>query len=282
MRSMTGHGRGTAETDDRRVTVEVRAVNHRFLDLKVRVPLEAEVERRAAEAIRRRVERGAITVSVREEGPGTRAVRVDLPLARGVFDALCELQRNLGIQGPISMALIASQPGVLAFGEPPEGDALFLAALDAALEAMVAMRRAEGEALARDLGARLDRLEALARDITRLAGGMPLALAARLRERLDRLGADVPPERLAAEAALLADRADVTEELVRLASHLKQARELVAAEAASGRKLDFLVQEMGREVNTVGSKSPSAEISRCVVEAKAELEKIREQVQNVE
>ncbi len=279
---MTGHGRGTAETDDRRVTVEVRAVNHRFLDLKVRVPLEAEVERRAAEAIRRRVERGAITVSVREEGPGTRAVRVDLPLARGVFDALCELQRNLGIQGPISMALIASQPGVLAFGEPPEGDALFLAALDAALEAMVAMRRAEGEALARDLGARLDRLEALARDITRLAGGMPLALAARLRERLDRLGADVPPERLAAEAALLADRADVTEELVRLASHLKQARELVAAEAASGRKLDFLVQEMGREVNTVGSKSPSAEISRCVVEAKAELEKIREQVQNVE
>jgi uncharacterized protein (TIGR00255 family) len=282
MRSMTGHGRGSAETDGRRVTVEVRAVNHRFLDLKLRVPLEADTERRAAEAIRRRVERGAITVALREEGPATRGVRLDLALARGVYAALSELGRALGVEGPISMSLVAAQPGVLSFGEPAEGDALFLAALDAALEAMVAMRRAEGDALARDLAGRLDRLETLTRDITRLASGAPVALAARLRERLDRLGADVPPERLAAEAALLADRADVTEELVRLASHLAQARELVAAEASSGRKLDFLVQEMGREVNTVGSKSPSAEISRCVVEAKAELEKIREQVQNVE
>ncbi|HKA87446.1 MAG TPA: YicC/YloC family endoribonuclease [Haliangiales bacterium] len=279
---MTGHGRGTAETDDRRVTVEVRAVNHRFLDLKLRVPLDAEVERRAAEAVRRRVERGAVTVTVREEGPGTRAVRLDLPLARGVHAALAELGRELGLDGEIPVSLVAAQPGVLALGEPAEGDALFLAALDAALEAMVAMRLAEGEALARDLGARIDRLEALARDINRLAAGAPPALAARLRERLDRLGVDVPPERLAAEAALLADRADVTEELVRLASHLKQARDLVASEAPSGRKLDFLVQEMGREVNTVGSKSPSADISRCVVDAKAELEKIREQVQNVE
>jgi uncharacterized protein (TIGR00255 family) len=279
---MTGHGRGSAETNGRRVTVEVRAVNHRFLDLKLRVPVDADTERRAGEAIRRRIERGAVTVSLREEGSATRTVKLDLPLARGVHAALADLARELGLAAPIPLELVAAQPGVLALGEPADGDALFLAALDAALEALVAMRRAEGEALARDLSARLERLETLAREIGRLAAGAPSVLAARLRERLDRLGADVPPERLAAEAALLADRADVTEEIVRLDSHLRQARGLVASEAPIGRKLDFLVQELGREINTVGSKSPSAEISRCVLDAKAELEKIREQVQNVE
>ena len=279
---MTGHGRGSAETNGRRVTVEVRAVNHRFLDLKLRVPVDADTERRAGEAIRRRIERGAVTVSLREEGSATRTVKLDLPLARGVHAALADLARELGLAAPIPLELVAAQPGVLALGEPADGDALFLAALDAALEALVAMRRAEGEALARDLSARLERLETLAREIGRLAAGAPSVLAARLRERLDRLGADVPPERLAAEAALLDDRADVTEEIVRLDSHLRQARGLVASEAPIGRKLDFLVQELGREINTVGSKSPSAEISRCVLDAKAELEKIREQVQNVE
>ena len=261
---MTGHGRGSAEGDGRSVTVEVRAVNHRFLDVKLRANLDPDTERRASEIIRRRLERGALTVSLREEGPAARAVRVDLGFALNVHAALVELGQKIGHQGPI------------------EGDALFLAALDAALAALVDMRRAEGEILARDLQARLDRLEALAGEITQFADVAPSLYSQRLRERLERLAADLPPERVAAEAAALADRIDVTEELVRLRAHVAQARGLIASDGSVGRKLDFLVQEMGREVNTVGSKSQSLDISRRVVEAKAELERVREQVQNVE
>jgi uncharacterized protein (TIGR00255 family) len=282
MRSMTGHGRGTAEGDGRRVTVEVRAVNHRFLDVKLRATLDPDTERRASETIRRRVERGALTVALREEGPAARAVRVDLGFAMNVHAALVELGEKIGHQGPVPLELVAAQPGVIGQGEPIEGDALFLAALDAALAALIDMRRAEGEILARDLQTRLDRLEALAGEITQFADVAPSLYSQRLRERLERLAADLPPERVAAEAAALADRIDVTEELVRLRAHVAQARALVASDASAGRKLDFLVQEMGREVNTVGSKSQSLDISRRVVEAKAELERIREQVQNVE
>ena len=282
MRSMTGHGRGSAEGDGRSVTVEVRAVNHRFLDVKLRANLDPDTERRASEIIRRRLERGALTVSLREEGPAARAVRVDLGFALNVHAALVELGRKIGHQGPVPLELVAAQPGVIGQGEPIEGDALFLAALDAALAALVDMRRAEGEILARDLQARLDRLEALAGEITQFADVAPSLYSQRLRERLERLAADLPPERVAAEAAALADRIDVTEELVRLRAHVAQARGLIASDGSVGRKLDFLVQEMGREVNTVGSKSQSLDISRRVVEAKAELERVREQVQNVE
>ena len=279
---MTGHGRGSAEGDGRSVTVEVRAVNHRFLDVKLRANLDPDTERRASEIIRRRLERGALTVSLREEGPAARAVRVDLGFALNVHAALVELGRKIGHQGPVPLELVAAQPGVIGQGEPIEGDALFLAALDAALAALVDMRRAEGEILARDLQARLDRLEALAGEITQFADVAPSLYSQRLRERLERLAADLPPERVAAEAAALADRIDVTEELVRLRAHVAQARGLIASDGSVGRKLDFLVQEMGREVNTVGSKSQSLDISRRVVEAKAELERVREQVQNVE
>jgi uncharacterized protein (TIGR00255 family) len=282
MRSMTGHGRGTAEGDGRRVTVEVRAVNHRFLDVKLRANLDPDTERRASETIRRRVERGALTVALREEGPAARAVRVDLGFALNVHAALVELGEKIGHHGPVPLELVAAQPGVIGQGEPIEGDTLFLAALDAALAALVDMRRAEGEILAHDLQGRLDRLEALAGEITQFADVAPSLYSQRLRERLERLAADLPPERVAAEAAALADRIDVTEELVRLRAHVAQARGLVASDGSAGRKLDFLVQEMGREVNTVGSKSQSLDISRRVVEAKAELERIREQVQNVE
>jgi uncharacterized protein (TIGR00255 family) len=282
MRSMTGHGRGSAEGDGRSVAVEVRAVNHRFLDVKLRANLDPDTERRASETIRRRLERGALTVSLREEGPAARAVRVDLGFALNVHAALVELGQKIGHQGPVPLELVAAQPGVIGQGEPIEADALFLSALDAALAALVDMRRAEGDILARDLQARLDRLEALAGEITQFADVAPSLYSQRLRERLERLAADLPPERVAAEAAALADRIDVTEELVRLRAHVAQARGLIASDGSVGRKLDFLVQEMGREVNTVGSKSQSLDISRRVVEAKAELERIREQVQNVE
>jgi uncharacterized protein (TIGR00255 family) len=271
--------------------VEIRAVNHRFFDLKLRSgPLDPNLEERISAALRKRAERGSFTISVRDESThGASNARVDLTLARGVYTALDELRRALGLADPPSLALVAAQQGVLQIGEPSGDHEGVLIALETAADALVEMRRREGEALARDLGARLDRLAKLAEEIGGLAKLAPEEQRRRLNERIQRLiqaaGTTAPAldeGRLAQEVALFADKLDVTEELVRLASHVAQVRALMAEDQPVGRRLDFLVQELGREINTVGSKSQSAEIARRVVEAKAELEKIREQVQNVE
>jgi uncharacterized protein (TIGR00255 family) len=290
MRSMTGHGRGVVERAGRRATVEIRSVNHRFFDLKLRTgPLEPALEDRVVQAVRRRAERGAFTVAVRDEsasGPGKDSVRVDVALARGAFAALEELRRELGLATPVSLEQIAALPGVLVIGESTADPEAVAAAAEQALDELTAMRKREGDILARDLEARLDRLAAFAAEVKRMSADAPAEQGRRLGERLAKLLAggsqSVDEQRLAQEIAVLADRMDVTEELVRLASHIEQARALIKEDVPVGRKLDFLVQELGREINTIGSKSQAAEIARRVVEAKAELEKIREQVQNVE
>ena len=287
---MTGHGRGVAERDGSRITVEVRAVNHRFLEVKLRPVLGAGVEDRVVREVRRRLERGAVTVVVSGPRAGSARVRVDLELARRSAAALEEVRGALGLSEPISLTLVAGQPGVLQVGEEGVDEdsefAVLAPALAAALDELVAMRRREGDTLAVDLLARLRHLGALAEEVAALAAAAPGEGRRRLSERLSRLlagtGATLDPGRLEAEVALLADRLDITEELVRLRSHLEQGRALVAGEAAAGRRLDFLAQEIGREVNTIGSKSQSAEVARLVVECKAELEKVREQIQNVE
>jgi uncharacterized protein (TIGR00255 family) len=304
VQSMTGFGRGTAEHAGVRATVDVRSVNHRFVDLKLRMQVTPALEEAIASRVRGAVERGAITISLRVDrlsalsggsaarsggaGPfdrprGTGAIRIDA--ARAAHDELSALANELGIAGP-DLALVLAQPGVVvnAEAETDQLDATIVKALDAALRQLREMREVEGRALAIELGARLDELARLRGAIDGLAASVPEQLQKRLHERLARLLGDatIDPARLAQEVALLAERADVTEELVRLGSHLEQARALIAGTAASGRRLDFLVQEIGRELNTVGSKSQHAEITTAVVEAKAILEKLREQVQNVE
>jgi uncharacterized protein (TIGR00255 family) len=289
---MTGFGRGVAEQGRTRATVDVRAVNHRFLDLKLRGALAPALEDAIGSRVRAAIERGAITVSVHlARDAGESVTRIDQAAARAAHQQLTDLARVLGTEGP-TLALVLAQPGVvIAAQDDPRDDSdtpAVLAALAAALDQLIAMREGEGQALARELIARLDELTALRATLDRLAADVPQRVQARLTQRLDRLlQADDKPEaldptRLAQEVALLADRADVTEELVRLASHLEQARLLVTGSAAAGRRLDFLVQEIGRELNTIGSKSAVTEISSAVVEAKAVLEKVREQVQNVE
>jgi uncharacterized protein (TIGR00255 family) len=292
MRSMTGHGRGVAERGGARVTVELRSVNHRFLDLKLRGAASAAVEDAVSQRIREKLERGAVTATVRVEhaGPGA-AVRIDRALARDVHAQLSELASDLGLPPPGLRDVIA-QPGVLAVGDPGDSDTETAAAAGlataTALEALIGMRIAEGAALARDLG---ERAGALGRTFDALATATADAAAAardRLHDRVARLleatGGTLDPSRLAQEIAVLADRADVTEELVRARSHLAQLAGALAGPAASaiGRRLDFLVQELGREINTIGAKSTAAAIAKLVVEGKTELEKIREQVQNLE
>lgn len=288
---MTGFGRGIAERGGLRATVDVRAVNHRFLDLKLRgAALAPAVEEAIGVRVRAAVERGAIAVSVhvgRGADGAAPGFAIDTKAAEAAHRTLAELAGRLGIPGP-DLALVLAQPGVVVSGdraddeEPP-----IVPALDVALAQLDQMRRVEGEALAVELAARLEDLGRLRTTIGELAAGVPQQLTRRLHERLRRLlepadVATVDPARLAQEVALLADRSDITEELVRLSSHLEQGRTLVAAAGSVGRRLDFLVQEIGRELNTIGSKSALTEISAAVVDAKAVLEKVREQVQNVE
>jgi uncharacterized protein (TIGR00255 family) len=287
---MTGYGRGVAERGIARVTVELRSVNHRFLDLKLRGAASPAVEDAVAQRVRERVERGSVSGTIRVErtGPGA-AVRVDRALARDIHAQLAALATDLDLPTP-SLRDVIAQPGVLSVGDPAaeaEADAASAAtaASTIALDALIAMREAEGKNLAADMQARLDTMSRVF-DALGAATVDASALARdRLHERVARLlenAGSVDPGRLAQEIAILADRADVTEEQVRARSHLGQLTGTLLQSGAVGRRLDFLVQELGREINTIGAKSTAAPIAQLVVDAKTELEKIREQVQNLE
>ncbi len=291
---MTGFGRGVAEAAGTRATVDVRAVNHRFLDLKLRgAQVAPPVEEAIASRVRGAIERGAVSVSVHlaREGGATARMTIDHAAAEAVHAELAALAQKLNLAGP-DLALVLAQPGVVVTEERESDDAQVAAqvaiALEAALAQLDSMRRAEGAALATELRLRLAELASLRTQVAALAATLPQQLTKRLQERVKRLldesevDPSLGPARMAQEIALLADRSDVTEELVRLASHLDQATALITGTGSVGRRLDFLVQEIGRELNTIGSKSSLTEISAAVVDAKAVLEKVREQVQNVE
>ena len=295
MRSMTGYGRGTCEVGGRRLVVELRSLNHRFLDVKLRLPWQdAAIDQHITQALRAKLDRGVVTVSVRDEGGGAPLkVQVDLELARGYHRALDELRRGLGLEGAISLELVAAQPGVLTVGEGmPESDVLWAAlqpGLEAALDGLIASRTREGQAIAADLAARVEAIETLVAGLRELSRDQPDAYRKRLSERLERAlngpggqPVTVDPQRLAQEVALFADRVDVAEELTRLSAHITELKRLIAGSEPAGRRLDFLTQEVNREVNTIASKSQSAAVAARVIDAKAELERVREQIQNVE
>ena len=285
---MTGFGRAAVDRADGggRLRVEIRSVNHRGLDLKVRAPQpDAFCEAEIGRAVRAAVERGSVTVHVRDEAPATRG-GLDEARARKVHAALERLRGELGIAEPVGLGDIAAFMSA-GSGGGLEGEALWEAlrpAVDGALVELVATRRREGAALADDIRGRVARLGELVGQIRAAAAALPERYARRIAERLATLR-DQPgfePGRVAQEAALMAERLDVTEELVRLETHLAHLAELLRAPGAVGRKLDFVVQEVGRELNTIGSKAQDAGVAGMVIEGKAELEKLREQAQNVE
>ena len=290
IRSMTGFGAGRAADGDEVVDVEVRSVNHKFCEVKVRLPRElAALELEVARAVKARLARGGVEVSLRRGGrAGALAPRVDLELARAYADAFRELGARLGLSGQVALADVLGAEGVVGLEErTPDLErarAPALGALAQALERLEEMRAREGEALAHDLGARVDRMTELAAQVEGLGPESVERYRERLRERVAEVsrGLALDPARLAQEVALFADKLDVAEELTRLRSHAAQVRTLLAGSEPAGRKLEFLVQELHREVNTVGSKSQNAAIATLVVELKAEIERMREQVQNVE
>jgi uncharacterized protein (TIGR00255 family) len=292
IRSMTGFGAGRGVGGGEAVSVELRSVNGKFCEVKPRLPRElAALEPELVRTVKARVARGVVDVAVRRElAGGVRGLlpRVDLVLASAYAKALRELKSELGLAGEPTVHDMTSLEGVISLAESPPDlpsmSAALQAALAAALEALEQMRRKEGEALARDLSARIDTIERGAAAIAKLA---PLSIEQhreRLEARVSELsrGMAIDPQRLAQEVAFFADRTDVAEELTRLSSHLEQLRTLIASDAPAGRKLEFLVQEVNREINTIGSKAQHAGIANQVVDLKAELERIREQIQNIE
>lgn len=283
---MTGFGRASADAGERRLRVEIRSVNHRGLDLKIRgAEPDAFCDAEIARAVRAAVERGAVTVHVRDESAASSA-GVDGARVREVFQVLELLRQELEIEEPVTLATVGAF-----MGSSPRsdlgGEALWEAlgpAVATALAELRTMRALEGAALAADLGARRARLEELARALRTRTAALPEKFAHRLDERLGALRqqAGFDPGRVTQEVALMAERLDVSEELVRYETHLHHLADLLRAEEAVGRKLDFVIQEIGRELNTIASKAQDAEVAGLVIEAKAELEKMREQAQNVE
>jgi uncharacterized protein (TIGR00255 family) len=288
--SMTGFGTGRGGEGGEAVEAEVRSVNHKYCEVKARLPRElGALETDVARWVKERLTRGGVEVSIRRSSArGALSPRVDAELAAEYARAFEEVRARLGLSGAVSLADVLAADGVVTLEERSvdleSARGAAAAALATALTGMLAMREREGIALARDIEGRLAIVEAIAQ---RLAEAAPRTLEtyrARLAERVAELSRGLAPDpvRLATEVALFADRTDVTEELTRLGSHVAQMRGLLASGEPAGRKMDFLVQEMHREANTVGSKSQSAEAASAVVSLKAELERVREQVQNVE
>ena len=288
-RSMTGYGAGTAETPDYRVTVEIKAVNQRFLEIAPHIPRAFGAwENDLREAIRTRVARGKLDIYVSFEDRSEKQydVHVNEGLARAYYAALGKVAR--AVDAPLSdgVRMIAEYEGVISVREQTDitgARAVFLDAVAQALAALDAMRLAEGAHIARDFEKRLARLEQQRAQVKELAPQIVADYRTHLAEVLAEFKEVTPDEtRLVQEAALYADRVNITEELVRLASHFAQFRAILAEEEPVGRRLDFLLQEINRETNTIGSKANNAAAQQIVVAMKNEVEKLREQVQNLE
>ena len=272
IRSMTGFGAGKGGAAGEVVEAEIRSVNHKFCEVKARLSREmASLETDLVRQVKDRLARGGIEFSLRRTSArGALSPRVDAELAAEYARAFEEVRARLGLSGQVSLSEVLAADGVVTLEER---------AVD-----LESARAAGSAALARDLEMRLAVVEGIAARLAELSPRSVEDYRARLHERVAELSRGLAPDpvRLATEVALFADRTDVTEELTRLASHVGQMRGLLASGEPAGRKMDFLVQEMHREANTVGSKSQSAEAAAAVVSLKAEIERMREQVQNVE
>lgn len=293
MKSMTGYGRGEYSQNGLKVTAEVSSVNRKQAEVNVYLPRELEsLELLVREQVNKRVARGRLTVKVAihagENFYGGK-VQLNVPLAKAYAKEIAKLGRELDLESAVSMEVLLRAPGVLRTeDEISDADSLWPVvqkALMRALDALITMREREGTHLATDLQKRLRLMKKAVRQIQARAPEMVKRYQEQLRLRIKNAGLDLPPtddDRLLKEVIYFADRSDITEELTRLESHFKQFEESLGSEEPVGRTLDFMAQEINREVNTIGSKATDQQISRDVVHLKAELEKVREQVQNVE
>lgn len=291
IKSMTGYGRVETSGQDRNIVVEVKSVNHRFLEISLRMPqtlfpLELDFKKKIGEKLKR----GRIEVFIRLEARSMNAAEaiINMEIARNYFAALQRLKDEFGLTEEIGLKTLAGFRDI--FSQPaeteisPEVLKQIADALDEALNMLVRMRQEEGTAIYRDMEQRLDFIGNILETINSRSPQVVVEYQKRLMERIKELtdGCVIDDARLVQEAAIFAEKSDITEEIVRMRSHISQFITLLQSLEAEGKKIDFLLQEMNREINTIGSKSNDAEIARLVIEAKSELSRLREQAQNIE
>lgn len=292
VKSMTSFGRSSSEEGKKRFfTVEMKSVNSRYLDINIRMPksiisLEEEIRKRISESL----SRGKVDVfiNLKSYSDGEGIPKLNLKLAQEYYNCLKEIEENIGVKNDITVSQIARLPEVITMVE--EEDKIeeiseeLIPLVTSALGMMLEMRKVEGEKLKEDILLKIDKIESLVEEVTKVSENVPKAYKVKLEDRLKELlgGVEVDENRIAAEVCIFADKSTIDEEIIRLNSHINQVRQTLNLNEPIGRKLDFIVQEMNRETNTIGSKSSSIEITNLVVEIKTQLEDIREQIQNIE
>lgn len=292
MKSMTAYARTEKTADEINVSIEIRSYNHRYLDVSLRIMHGYNVlEEKIKASIIEKIARGRIEVSLQINDGSDEAYNfeINIPKARAYYDRLVQLKDQLDLHSEITVDLLVREGGVIRSVEiDRDMDAvwpLVRDCVDEALNNLVEMRKKEGEFIALDITGRINRIERSVHLIEKESSDLLYHYQQRLKERivaLTRGMVEIDPERITQEAAFLADKSDISEEIVRVASHIKQFRTIMKSEEPAGRKLNFLLQELHREFNTMGSKTESTHASHAIVEVKSELEKIREQLQNVE
>ncbi len=291
IKSMTGFGRGISQANGKEFVVEIKTVNHRYMDIFTKIPRQISfIEDRMRELVGKYISRGKVDiyVSYDDMGEESKTVILDEMLAKAYIDAIGLLKQKFQLNEEISVSLISRFPDVLRVEKVDENEdeiwQILKSALEGALEALVAMRLKEGAEIRNSLLEKADFIEKTVKQIKDRSPDIVKEYKAKLESRINELmeQQSIDESRLAVEVAFFADRCSIDEEIVRLGSHISQLRDTLNSDQPVGRKLDFLLQEMNREVNTIGSKANDLSITRSVIELKSELEKIREQIQNIE
>lgn len=290
IKSMTGYGRAETIFNGKMIVVESKSVNHRFLEVFLRLPavlfpLEMVYKKKIAEIIKR----GRVEVVVKMDGEENHhKIHLNLEMAREYYDALNILKREFQLNDSDPLRILAGFRDIFTPPEEPSMDADVLGAVEktllSSIELLAKMRQEEGLALYEDMIGRLNHISGIMKKISDRAPQVVLEYQKRLGERIRELTSGYPLDeaRLAQEVAIMADRTDITEEVVRMQSHIRQFEELLRQDSSEGKRIDFLLQEMNREINTIGSKVGDVDITRHVIDVKSELGKLREQAQNIE
>jgi uncharacterized protein (TIGR00255 family) len=289
--SMTGYGTGSAQRDEISVTVEIRAVNHRFLDLHVRISREYQfLEGEIQKLVRKTLQRGRVDMNVAVQNTGIPAFLINNDLVKSYIEAADNLQKEFQFQDSLDLKTLLALPGVLKNGDSVQSEdqgiiaGLVQSSVREALDGVLQMRQREGASLLEDMSRHLAAIEESTGCIRELSSNSAAECLDKLKERLAQLTIQggIDPQRLAQEAALIADKCDISEEVTRLESHTEQYHSLMNSKETVGKKLDFLLQELQRESNTILSKSTNLEVAQHAISIKTDIEKLREQVQNVE
>ncbi len=290
MQSMTGFGVGKAPYGQGHVTIEIRSVNHRFLELRIKAPREiAPAEPLIENLVRKKLSRGYCTINVYHDGTPGSSATLDAPSLKKHLQALIGVAKEMEVCLTDLVPVLSNAPDLFITSDSCDPDTLNEAvrtALVPALEGVIKMRKAEGRSMGKEIAKHLEGIASMVAQIEGLAQEHAAAAFESLKQRLDAIVVDgelaMDRGRLETEAALLVDKASIDEEIVRLQSHCDQMGTVLGSKKSSGRKMEFLLQEMVRETNTIGAKASMAEIAHIVVEIKTTLEKIREMVQNIE